>query len=222
MPAIGAAGQWPPEVPPFRPPTPPGEPPPGPERVPPQPVPILPTWEEPEPRAWERDVAERLLEQRVVIAGGRLDQVLADRVTAQLLLLGRSAEPVELHLSCPASDLTAALGLADAVDLLAAPVHVVVRGTLRGPAVAVLCAGRHRVAHHNALFVLGVPVPSGHGTAADLGRQAEQYERQVAQLRERLTRVTGREDAEVAADLEHGRLLSADEALGYGLVEEVV
>ena len=211
-------GQWPPEVPPpYRPPMPPTEPlPPGPPRPS-----ILPSWEEPDERLLERDVTDRLLEHRIILVGGTLDSAVADRVAAQLLLLGRSTQPIELHLSCPESDLDASLGLADAVDLVAAPVHALVRGTLRGPAIAVLCAASRRTAHRNALFVLSVPAETAEGTVGQLGTLAEQYQRQVAQLRARMVGVTGRDDAEVAADLEAGRLLSAEDALSYGLVQEL-
>src|SRR5512144_2701793 len=83
------AGTWPPEVPPFRPPGPPTEPP-GPQPMP-APRPILPSWEEPDTHAFERDVANRLLDQRVVTVSGRLDEATASHVTSQLILLGRSS-----------------------------------------------------------------------------------------------------------------------------------
>ncbi len=216
-----STGQWPPEVPPFRPPVPPTEPP---EREPlPPPTPILPSWEEPDPRAFEHDLANRLLEQRVISMSGHLDQATANQVASRLILLDRQGqEPVTLHLSCPESDLDASLALADAVDLVAAPVHVMVRGTLRGPAVAVLCAAAERAAHRNTLFVLSLPDTSGEGTAMQLAGLAEQYLRQVEHLRRRVAAATGQPEEDVAADLESGRVLSAEEAKGYGLVNELL
>lgn len=211
------ADTWPPEVPPFRPPGPPTEPMPSPR-------PILPSWEEPDPGTFERDVANRLLEQRVITVSGRLDDANADQVTRQLLLLGRDdrRRPITMHLSCRDSEIGAALALADAVDLAGAPVHAVVHGTLRGPAVAVLCAAAHRAAHRNAMVVLSLPEGSGEGTASRLASLAEQHAVQVSQLCTRIAQVTGRGEDEVSADLEAGRLLSAEEAKDYGLVEEVV
>ncbi|HSE09211.1 MAG TPA: ATP-dependent Clp protease proteolytic subunit [Nocardioidaceae bacterium] len=217
-------GTWPPEVPPFRPPGPPTEPPGPPGPPGPQPSPILPSWEEPDPRAFEHDVADRLLAQRVVTMSGRLDDATADHVTRQLLLLGRDdpESPISLHLSCSDSELGAALALADAVDLAGAPVHAVVHGTLRGPAVAVLCAATRRAAHRHALVVLSLPEVSGAGTAARLASLAEQHEQQVAQLCGRIAEVTGRPVDSVGSDLETGRLLSAEQAMDYGLVDEIV
>ena len=172
------------------------------------------------PGAFERDLADRLLDQRIVAVAGRLDDATADRAARRLVLLGsRSEEPITLHLTCTDSDLGASLALADAVEVTAAPVHAVVRGTLRGPALAVLCAASTRTAHRHALLVLSLPEEAAEGTATRLAGLAEQHRHQVAQLRRRLADVTGRSVDDVAADLEAGRLLSAEEAEDYGLVE---
>jgi ATP-dependent Clp protease protease subunit len=202
---------WPPEVPPLRPPEPPA------------PKPILPSWLEPDPFRLDRDVSDRLLEQRVIVLGGRLDDSVANRVTAQLLLLGaRDDRPIELHLACTDADLEPSLALAGAVDLVEAPVHAIVRGTLRGPAVAVLCAAQQRAAHRHTMFILLLPQFSGDGTAAELAALADQHERQVARLRDLIVRATGRARQDVAADLEAGRVLDADEAREYGLVSRLL
>ena len=215
-------GQWPPEVPPFRPPTPPMRPP-APEPMP-SPQPILPTWEEPDSGAFERDVADRLLDERVVMVSGRLDETAANKVASQLMLLGRRnwRTPIRLHLSCSDSELAASLALADVIEMVGAPVHATVHGTLRGPAVAVLCAATERVAHRHALFVLSLPEAAGQGTAVRLASLAEQHGRQVAQLCRRIAEATGRPEEDVSADLDAGRLLSADEAEAYGLVQHTV
>ena len=208
------------------PPGPPAEPPgrpPGPQPTPP-PSPLVPAGEKPGRTAFERDIANRLLEERVVTLSGRLDESAANAVTGQLIVLGRSnsEEPITLHMSCRESELGASLALADAVELTRSPVHAVVHGILRGPAVAVLCTSARRAAHRHALFFLSVPPASGAGTAAQLASLAAVHERQVEQLQRRITEVTGQQPEMVEADLEYGRLLSAEEARDYGLVEEVL
>jgi ATP-dependent Clp protease protease subunit len=202
---------WPPEVPPLRPP----------ER--PAAAPILPSWLEPGQVGLDRDVADRLLEQRVIVVGGRLDDVVASRVAAQLLLLdARDISPITLHLACTDADLESSLALAGAIDLVESPVHAIARGTLRGAAVAVLCAAQQRAAHQHTMFVLVSPQFSGEGTAAVLATLADQHERQVARLRDLVVGATGRTKQEVAADLEAGRVLGADEAKDYGLVSQLL
>lgn len=213
-------GQWPPEVPPYRPPWTPVEPPaPAPS---PTPRPMLPTWEEPEPSR-QRDLADRLLDERIVVVSGDLDGQLANRTISQLLVLGRNRNPIELHLTCERSQLAAALTLADAIDVVRSPVRAVVRGVLRGPAVAVLCACEHRVAHHNAMFILSLPSTGiSAGSAQEVVHLSQQLELQEEQLRTRIAAVSGRSDEQVAQDLRAGRFLTASEAKDYGLVEEVV
>jgi ATP-dependent Clp protease, protease subunit len=212
---------WPPEVPPSRPPQPPSEPP---RPWPSTPTPILPTWEEAEPPWRDRDITDRLLDQRIVLVNGRLDDTLADRVAAQLLLLGsrHRDRPIRLHLSCKDAELGASLTLAAAVDLTPPDVQTIVSGTLAGPALAVLCASTQRAAHRHATFVLTLPRTPAEGTATELATLAEEHELLVTQLAERVADVTGRSAQEVEAELRSGRLLTAEQARGYGLVSELL
>jgi ATP-dependent Clp protease protease subunit len=221
---------WPPEVPrrPDQPPYPPYQPPETPNEPsppsPPSPAPILPTWEEPDPNLAERHVLDRLLDQRVIVVTGHLDAKMAERVSAQLLLLDRidHTRPIELHLSCRGSDLEASVALAAAVDLSRAQVHAVVTGTLSGPAIAVLCAASERAAHRHATFVLALPHASAQGSATTVAARAEEHQRAVAQLVERIATVSGRTEELIDEDLRSGRVLSAEEARSYGLVSRLV
>jgi ATP-dependent Clp protease protease subunit len=220
---------WPPEVPrrpdqpphpPYRPPDTPHEPSP----TNPPPAPILPSWEEPDPSWVERQIVDRLLDQRVILVNGNLDAQVATRVSAQLLLLDRTdhTRPIELHLSCRDADLEPSVALAAGMDLIRARVHVLVTGTLSGPAVAVLCAGSERDAHRYATFVLNLPHASVQGSATAVATQVEQHERAVAQLVERIATVSGRAAARVDHDLRSGLVLTAEEARRYGLVGKVL
>ena len=195
MPA--ATWPWPPEVPPWR----PGQPP-VPPAPPPAPPPVIPSWEEPDPRTLSAD----------------------NRAAAQVLLLSRRSRrsPIELHLACPEAELAAALALADAVELVTTPVHAVARGTLACPAIAVLCAAQERAAPRHAVLVLSLPRASAEGTAAELAALAEQHERQVARLRDLISEAAGRSAEDVARDLTAGRVLSGEEALAYGLINRLL
>lgn len=209
----------PPEIPPIR---PPGEP----SKPWPQTPPILPTWEEPDPAWGQRDIADRLLDERIVLVNGRLDDRLADHVSRQLLLLGSTDpdQPIELHLSCREAELRASIALATAIDLARADVHAVVSGLLAGPALAVLCASARRAAHRQATFELTLPRESAEeaGTASELAARAREYDLLVSQLAERISTVTGRGQEDVVADLRSDRLLDAEDARNHGLVDELI
>ncbi|TCC08001.1 ClpP family protease [Kribbella soli] len=196
----------------------PGVPRPGaPER--PAPQPILPSWYEPTSITLERELADRLLAERVILIGGRLDDTLANHVASQLLLLNAQGnDPVTLHLSSTDSDLEAALSVAAAMDLITAPVHAVARGTVRGPAIAVLAAAEQREAHRHTTFVLSAPRFTAEGTADELATLSEEHDHQSARLRDLIAQATNRSADEVAADLETGRVLTAEAARTYGLI----
>jgi ATP-dependent Clp protease protease subunit len=212
----------PPEVPPRQPPGRPSEP-----VRPGQPAPgrILPTWEETAPSSTgDGELVDRLLDERVILVNGRLDDALAERTSQMLLLLGRRdhSRPIELYLSCPGSELAAALSVAAATDLAGAPVHATVTGTLSGPGVAVLCAAAERTAHRHATVVLSVPRASDtEGALTPIATRAEEHALMVAQVIERVAAVTGRPTDQVGEDLRSGRILSAREAQDYGLVGDV-
>ncbi|GAA1575725.1 ATP-dependent Clp protease proteolytic subunit [Kribbella hippodromi] len=170
----------------------------------------------------EQELADRLLAQRTILVGGRLDDALAGHVTAQLLLLDAdSNDLVTLHLSSADADLDAALSVAGAIDLISSPVHAVARGTVRGAAIAVLAAAAQREAQRHTMFVLSTPRFTAAGTADQLATLAEQHERQFARLLDLIANATGRPSTEIAADLDPGRVLNADEAKDYGLITNI-
>jgi ATP-dependent Clp protease, protease subunit len=213
------AGTWPPE-----PPTPPPHPP----------FPRTP-WQ-PEPRSpaapgstsvslvvgtpdW---LAERLLERRVIALAGELGAETVNRTVGELALLDAGGDgPVHLRLSGVRADLDAALTLVDALDLMGAPVHATCLGTLTGAAVAVLAVADRRTAGPHAVLQLGEPRAPRGGPGREVEAWAGEHARQLRRLQERLAAACGRDAEQLAADMRAGRLLSAEEAREYGLVDTV-
>ena len=168
------------------------------------------------------DVTAQLLRRRIVMLTGRLDQGLADDVATRLLLLDhQSRDAITIHVSVPDAELDAALGLLATIDLLASDVTAIAGGTVEGAAVAVYCAAAHRLAHPHTQFVLREPVAELRGGAGELQVAAEQHRRQLVTLRDRIAAATGRDRADVDRDMTKGRLLTADEAVAYGIVQEL-
>jgi ATP-dependent Clp protease protease subunit len=168
------------------------------------------------------ELADRLLHRRIVMLAGNLDHALATRAAAQLMLLDAdSAEAVQLHLSCPDGDLDAALMLADTLDLMRAPITATGRGTIGGPAVVALAAADRRLAHPHCLVVLREPRGTASGRAAELAIAADQHARRVRDLCERLAAATGRDVDAIGADLRQGRVLTAAQAVDYGLLHDL-
>ena len=165
-------------------------------------------------------LAERLLDQRVVTLSGELDTDAVNRAVAELALLDATGDdPVRLRLSGVGADLEGALTLVDALDLVGVPVHATSLGTLSGPAVAVLAVADRRVAGAHAMVRLCEPRAPRGVPGHEVEAWAAEHARQLRRLQERLAAACGRSVDEVAADMRAGRLLDAEEARAYGLVD---
>jgi ATP-dependent Clp protease protease subunit len=132
-----------------------------------------------------------------------------------------SDAPIEIHLDSPDGTLEAAFVLIDAIDAVRAPVRVLCRGRVGGPAIGVVAAADRRVAAPHARFRLGQPTARFTGTPESIAAQSRQQTELLWRFDARLAQVTGRPAEEIAEDLRRGRHLDAQEALAYGLIDEV-
>ena len=200
----------------------PGEPGwPGLPGTPPAQAPVSPTRVWLDPHAdWKAKLYERLLEKRIVLASGPLDDDAAARLSAQLLTLdAESVEPIRLELQNVRAELSAALTVMGILDVMRAPVHACVSGEISGPALGVLASCPRRVGYPNASFVLTEPKLSFGGTVAALTAREQQVNRMLDTLYYRLADVTGREADEIREDARRGRSLTTAQAVGYGLIQ---
>ncbi|MEV5708686.1 ATP-dependent Clp protease proteolytic subunit [Actinoallomurus sp. NPDC052274] len=221
-------------MPPF-PPEFPGDParparPSWPDRPPSPPAPPsqpgLPSWpgspSSPSSSDEADPLGDRLLEHRIILANGRLDGTRAAELCGRLVTLDAAGEePVRLHLWTPDGEIEAAFAVADTIGVISCPVHVLVAGQTGGPALAVLAAARRREMTPHATLRLTEPSAGFHGDATDVAAREEAHRRQVDAFYVRLAETTGRAVEEIREDARRDRLLTADEAVAYGLVEAV-
>ncbi len=175
--------------------------------------PSLPGWLE-----------ERLFDQRIVMVRGTLTAQAATGVAAALLTLDASgSEPVQLHVASSGGELAAAHAVIDVIDAMAAPVHAVVTSEAGGAVLAVLAAAQQRSAYRHARFKLAEPRAAGvTGTADEVAAAAGQHLRELEEVVLRLVELTGQTRSRIEDDLSSGRVLSAEEARDYGLIDTVV
>ena len=203
--------------------------------VPPEPpYPLRTPWQPasrpgsaPPPSGWsliadtEPDwLSERLIERRLLALAGELNREAANRVVAELALLDASGDgPVTLRLSGVSADLDTALTVVDALDLMGVEVHATCLGTLAGAAVAILAVADRRTAGSHATIQLREPRARRDVAGPDLDAQAEHHRRQLRQLQERIATACGRPVDGIVEDMRAGRVLTADEARAYGLLD---
>ncbi|MGH8888546.1 MAG: ATP-dependent Clp protease proteolytic subunit [Acidothermaceae bacterium] len=171
------------------------------------------------------DILGRLFERRLVMAHGRLNAELADTITAQLITLDADGdEPIELLIDCPDSELDPAFTVLDVCDSLRAPLTIVVTGRLTGAAVLLLTSRHRRVGRPHATLQLCEPKfeSSMPGTAETIARLVEEHRRRIGALIERISDRTTRPEPLIADEMSRGIYLTSDQAVAYGLLDDVV
>jgi ATP-dependent Clp protease, protease subunit len=164
----------------------------------------------------------QLLDRRVVRLWGPLDDMAVARACAEMMALDATGDSaVQLYVGSSGGPLHSAMSLIDTMDLLGVPVHVVCLGRAEGAAVGVVAAGAHRVAAPHAQLHLSEPEVSVSGNASQLTAWAEQHRVELERFVKRLAQASGRPAEHVEADMAMGRWLTAEEALAYGLVDEI-
>jgi ATP-dependent Clp protease, protease subunit len=166
---------------------------------------------------------ERLMAQRIIMASGELDGEAATRLCAQLLTLDAEGdEPIRLELQTVGAELPEVLAIMGVLDTVGVPVHGRVSGQIGGPSLGVLAACSDRSAYPNTFFALSEGRMRFDGTATELAAHEEQFRAMLDTWYERLAEATAKEPGTVRADVRRGRLLSAGDALSYGLIQHLV
>ncbi|TCK26978.1 ATP-dependent Clp protease proteolytic subunit [Pseudonocardia endophytica] len=169
-------------------------------------------------------LADRLLDQRIVVLGQEIDDDVADAVCGRLLLLAAEnrRHDITLYVSSSGGSPAAATAIHDTMRWVEPDVVTIVHGSVTGAGLLVAAAGARgrRTALPHARFHL-TPPPGGVGVTSDVRGRSEELTRSRRELTELIAAYSGHTAEEVAADTERGRWFGATEALGYGLVDRV-
>ena len=172
------------------------------------------------------DVYSRLLTDRIIFLGTEIDDGVANVVIAQLLHLQSESQdsPIHLYINSPGGSITALLAVYDTIQYIKPTVATFCLGQAASAAAVLLAAGtpgnRHVLEH--ARVLLHQPSGGGEGTAADLEIQAREIARLREQVDEILHRHTGQPLAKLRTDTERDLILTAQQAVDYGLADRVV
>ncbi len=174
----------------------------------------------------DEQLISRLMFQRIVLLGTEVDDAVANRLCAQLLLL--SAEDprgdISLYINSPGGSVTAGLAIYDTMRLIPNDVSTLALGLAGSMAQFLLCAGaagkRFSLPHAQVLMHQG---SAGFGgTAADIEIYAEQLGRTGATMMRLISEHTGQPLERVEDDSQRDRWFSAEEARDYGIVDHIV
>jgi ATP-dependent Clp protease, protease subunit len=183
------------------------------------PVPPTRIWLDPH-ADWRAKLHERLLDRRIVMASGMLDDDAAARLSAQLLTLDAEGDQtIRLELQNLRAELPATLTVMGILDVLRVPVHGCASGEISGPALGVLASCTRRTGYPNATFTFAEPRLELGGTVTAVTAREQQMTRMLDTLYFRLAEVTGREVDQIREDARRGRSLTTAQAIGYGLIQ---
>jgi ATP-dependent Clp protease protease subunit len=171
-------------------------------------------------------VFERLLGERIVFLGSAVDDDVANRITAQLLLL--SAEDpkrdITFYINSPGGSVTAGMAIYDTMQLIEPDVSTWAVGFAASMGQFLLSSGTpgKRYALPHAKIVMHQPSAGIGGTASDIAIQAEQFRLTKREIAELTARQTGQPVEQIEKDADRDRWFTADEAKSYGFIDQVV
>ena len=190
---------------------------------------ILPQFEERTPYGFKRqDPYTKLFEDRIIFLGVQVDDASADDVMAQLLVL-ESQDPdrdITLYINSPGGSFTALTAIYDTMQYIKPQIQTVCLGQAASAAAVLLAAGApgKRLALPNARVLIHQPAIEGGGyaQASDIEIHAAELIRMREWLEETIALHSGQTVDRVRADIERDKILTAEDALEYGLIDQII
>lgn len=174
------------------------------------------------------DIYSTMLEKRIIFVQGEVNDAMANTIVAQILYLEMEnpTSPITLYINSPGGSVTAGLAIKDTMDYVSCPVHTVGIGSCASMGAFLLASGEpgQRRVLKNTSVMIHQPLGGYQGQATDILIHAER----ISNLKETLTKylsdyTQGRVDYDTMVGMcERDNFLTADEAVYYGLVDEVV
>ena len=171
----------------------------------------------------QTDIYSAMLDERTVFVTGEVNDDMADSVVAQLLFLEAmdSEKDIIMYINSPGGSVTAGLAIYDTMRHVRCKVHTLCIGQACSMAAVLLSAGDKRSLLPSARVMIHQPSGGAEGKATDIVITAREITRIRTQLSSILSLHTGKPLATVEEDVEKDRFMSAEEALAYGLADDI-
>ena len=189
---------------------------------------ILPNFEERTPYGYKRqDPYAKLFEDRIVFLGVQVDDASADDVMAQLLVLESMdpESPITMYINSPGGSFTALTAIYDTMQYIKPQIQTVCLGQAASAAAVLLAAGSpgRRLALPNARVLIHQPAMEGvQGQASDIAIIADEIDRMNDWLITTLAAHSNKSYDEIKADISRDKILTAEQAKEYGLVDQIL
>ena len=171
------------------------------------------------------DIYSRLLKDRIVFLGGEIDDDVANLVVAQLLFLemDNPDADISLYINSPGGSVTAGMAIFDTMHYIKPNVRTVCVGMAASMGAFLLMAGEKgkRLALPNSEVMIHQPLGGASGQATDVQIRAEWLLKTKHKMNRLIAEMTGQTLEKVSNDVERDYFMSAEEALKYGIIDEI-
>jgi ATP-dependent Clp protease, protease subunit len=188
---------------------------------------ILPSFVERTPQGYrEYNPYAKLFEERIIFLGVQIDDASADDVMAQLLCL-ESMDPdrdISIYINSPGGSYTAMTAIYDTMQFIKPQVQTVCLGQAASAAAVVLAAGApgKRFALPHSRILIHQPYTEGGGQGSDIEIQANEILRMRTEMETIFAQHTNKTPEQVSKDIERDKILTAEQAREYGIVDTVI
>ena len=188
----------------------------------------IPQWEERTSYGMRRiDPYTKLFEDRIIFLGTPISDEIANAVMAQLLCLQQmdADRDIDIYINSPGGSFTALTAIYDTMRYIKPDVRTVCLGQAASAAAVILAAGTKgkRLALPNSRILIHQPATEGgYGQSSDIEIQAREILRIRSLMEGMLSSDTGKTADEVSRDIERDKYLTADQALEYGIIDEIL
>lgn len=170
-------------------------------------------------------VMEKLLESRTIIISGEINQALAERVIAQLLILEEMGdEPIKIFINSQGGHVEAGDTIHDMIKFVKPKVIIIGTGWVASAGITIYLAAdkENRYSLPNTRYMIHQPLGGFNGQATDIGIEAEEILRMRKRINTIISEATGQSLEKVERDTDRNYWLSANDAINYGIVNKII
>lgn len=172
------------------------------------------------------DIYSRLLKDRIIFIDGEINDTVASLVVAQLIYLESENpdQPVEIYINSPGGSVTAGFAIYDTMNFIKCPVSTLCIGMAASMGAFLLAAGEKgsRFALPNSEIMIHQPMGGAHGQSVDVEIHAKRLLKTREKLNHILSERTGKSLETISKDTDRDNYMSAEEALDYGLIDQIL
>ena len=169
---------------------------------------------------------QKFLNTRQIILSGEVNKDLAEKVIRQLLILesDSASKPIYVYIDSPGGDVDAGFAIFDMIRFIKPPVYTIGMGLVASAGALILLAApkNYRLGLPNSHYLIHQPLSGIKGVATDIEIHAKEIEKIRTKINALIAEETGKDVADVAKDTDRDYWLSADEAVNYGLILQVI